>query len=73
MRWPGCAYQSQLPPLSVGFVSAIGVVMIAPVSSWVAPLGARLAHRLSRRSLEIGFGLFLLLAAARFVADALLR
>lgn len=69
----GLRYQSQLPPLSVGFVSAIGLVMIAPVSSWVAPLGARLAHRLSRRLLEVGFGLFLLLAAARFVADALLR
>jgi uncharacterized membrane protein YfcA len=69
----GLRYQSQLPPLSLGFVSAIGLVLIAPVSSWMAPLGARLAHRLSHRSLEIGFGLFLLLAAARFVADALLR
>ena len=45
--------------------------MIAPVSSYVAPFGARLAHRLSRRSLEIGFGLFLLLAAARFLIGAL--
>ena len=66
LRVPGA-----LPPLSVGFVSAIGLVMIAPVSSSVAPLGARLAHRLSRRSLEIGFGLFLLLAAARFLIGAL--
>jgi len=65
----GLRYQSQLPPLSIGFVSAIGFVMIAPVSSYVAPLGARLAHALSRRSLEIGFGLFLLLAAARFLVS----
>ena len=43
--------------------------MIAPVSSFVAPLGARLAHRLPRRWLEIGFGLFLLLAAGRFLAS----
>lgn len=69
----GLRYRSELPPLSIGFVSAIGLVMIAPVSSWVAPLGARLAYRLSRRSLEIGFGLFLLIAAARFVVDALMR
>jgi uncharacterized protein len=69
----GLRYQSELPPLSVGFVSVIGLVMIAPVSSWVAPLGARLAYRLSRRSLEVGFGLFLLIAAARFVADAAMR
>ena len=66
----GLRYQSALPPLSVGFVSAIGVLLIAPVSSWVAPFGARLAHRLSRRSLEIGFGLFLLLVAARFLIGA---
>ena len=28
-----------------------------------------LAHRLSKRQLEIGFGLFLLLVSARFVAS----
>lgn len=63
----GLRYQGQLPPLSIGFVSAIGVVLIAPVSSYVAPFGARLAHALSRRQLEIGFGLFLLAVAARFL------
>ena len=65
----GLPHQSVLPPLSVGFVSVIGVVMIAPVSSYVAPLGARLAHAMPPRWLEIGFGLFLLLAAARFLAS----
>src|SRR5437016_12493820 len=65
----GLPHQAQLPPLSIGFVSVIGVVLIAPVSSYVAPFGARLAHRLPRRWLEIAFGLFLLLAAARFLAS----
>ena len=65
----GLPHQALLPPLSIGFVSLIGVVMIAPISSYVAPFGARLAHRLPRRWLEIGFGLFLLLAAARFLAS----
>src|SRR4029077_10830650 len=65
----GLPYQAELPPLSIGFVSVIGLVMIAPVSSYVAPIGARLAHRLPRRWLEISFGLFLLLAAARFLAS----
>ena len=63
----GLPYQSQLPPLSIGFVSIIGVVMIAPISSYVAPMGARLSHRLPRRALEVAFGLFLVLASARFV------
>jgi uncharacterized membrane protein YfcA len=49
----------------------IGVGLIAPISSYVAPIGARLAHRLARRTMEIGFGLFLLLASARFVASLL--
>jgi uncharacterized protein len=64
----GLPHHALLPPASLGFVSLIGVVLVAPVSSWVAPLGARLAHRLPKRTLEIGFGLFLLLVAARFLA-----
>jgi len=56
-----------LPPFSLGFVSLIGVVIMAPVSSFAAPYGARLAHRLSRRTLEIAFSIFLLLISARFL------
>jgi len=56
-----------LPPLSLGFVSLIGVAIMAPVSSFAAPYGARLAHRLSRRTLEIAFAIFLLLISARFL------
>lgn len=62
--WP---HMDALPPLSVGYVSVIGFLCIAPLAAFVAPYGARLAHRLSRRHLEIGFGAFLLLIAARFL------
>lgn len=65
----GLPHEALLPPLSLGFVSLIGVAAIAPISAWVAPLGARLAHALPRRWLEIGFGAFLLLVAARFLAS----
>jgi len=58
-----------LPPFSLGFVSLIGVVIMAPVSSFAAPYGARLAHRLSRRTLEIAFSSFLLLISARFLVS----
>lgn len=58
---------AQLPPFSLGFVSLIGVVIMAPVSSFAAPYGARLAHRLSRRTLEIALSSFLLLISARFL------
>lgn len=64
--WPA---RDLTPPLSVGFVSLLGVALMAPVSSYVAPLGARLAHATPRRRLEVAFGCFLLLIAARFVAS----
>ena len=63
----GLPHQAMLPPLSLGFVSVIGVALIAPISSFVAPFGARLAHMLPRRRLEIAFGVFLLVVSARFV------
>jgi uncharacterized protein len=63
----GLPHRALLPPLSLGFVSLIGVLLIAPLSSWVAPFGARLAHRMPKRGLEIAFGVFLLLVAARFL------
>jgi uncharacterized protein len=62
--WPQMAL---LPPFSIGYVSLLGVVIMAPVSSFTASYGALLAHRLSKRRLEVSFGLFLLLVAARFV------
>jgi uncharacterized membrane protein YfcA len=63
----GLPHWSLLPPLSIGFVSLIGVVVMAPVSSLVAPYGARLAHALPRRRLEIGFAVFLIVVCVRFL------
>jgi uncharacterized protein len=65
----GLPHHQLLPPLSLGFVSLIGVAVMAPVSSLTAPYGARLAHRLSRRTLEIAFSIFLLLMALRFLVS----
>jgi uncharacterized membrane protein YfcA len=63
----GLPHQALTPPLSLGFVSLIGVALMAPVSSWIAIFGVRLAHALPKRQLEIAFGLFLLLISIRFV------
>jgi uncharacterized protein len=65
----GWSKMALLPPFSIGYVSLLGVAIMAPVSSFIAPYGARLAHRLSKRQLEVGFGLFLLIVSARFVAS----
>jgi uncharacterized membrane protein YfcA len=65
----GLPHQALLPPLSIGFVSLIGVVLMAPISAFAAPYGARLAHALPKRKLEIAFGIFLWLIAARFIVS----
>jgi uncharacterized membrane protein YfcA len=54
-------------PFSLGYVSLIGAVLVMPISLLVAPLGAHVAHKLSKRRLEVAFGVFLLLVASRFV------
>jgi uncharacterized membrane protein YfcA len=64
--WP---HMNALPPLSIGFVSLIGFAVMAPVSSFTASYGARLAHWLPRRQLEVGFGCFLILVSLRFVVS----
>jgi uncharacterized membrane protein YfcA len=65
----GWSHMAQLPPLSIGFVSLIGFALMAPVSSYTASYGVRLAHWLPRRKLEIGFGYFLILVALRFIVS----
>lgn len=66
--WPK---MGDLPPLSIGFVSLIGAALIMPTSMWVAPIGARLAHSLPKRTLEIAFAVFLALMGLRFLISLL--
>jgi uncharacterized protein len=62
--WPKMA---SLPEFSLGFVSLIGFVIVAPLSTLVAPLGVRLAHGLTKRQLEIAFGVYLSAVSIRFL------
>jgi uncharacterized membrane protein YfcA len=66
--WP---HMTQLPPASFGFVSLLGFALMAPVSSYTTRYGVQLAHWVSRRTLEIAFGIFLVLIALRFIASLL--
>ncbi|MBV5262532.1 sulfite exporter TauE/SafE family protein [Pinisolibacter aquiterrae] len=65
----GWSKMGELPPLSIGYVSLIGAALIMPTSVYVAPIGARLAHRLPKRTLEIVFALFLALMGLRFLVS----
>jgi uncharacterized membrane protein YfcA len=55
-----------LPPFSAGYVNLLGVLALVPISVLAAPFGVKLAHALTRRQLEVGFGLFLAFVSARF-------
>ena len=56
-------------PLSLGFVSIAAAIVVAPLSVLAAPLGVKIAHKLSRRALEYVFIAFLLTVAARFIVS----
>jgi uncharacterized membrane protein YfcA len=66
--WP---HMVQTPPLSIGFVSLVGFALMAPVSSYTAKYGVRLAHWMPRRKLELAFGIFLIFVSLRFIISLL--
>lgn len=68
--WPAAArFPSVLAlqfPFAIGYISLIGAALVMPTSLLVAPLGVKVAHAMSKRALEIGFGLYLLIMGGRF-------
>jgi len=60
-----------LPRWSLGYVHLLAAGLVIPFSMLTAPLGARFAHQLSKRKLEIVFGIFLLVVIARMAADVI--
>jgi uncharacterized membrane protein YfcA len=60
-------------PFALGYVSLIGFLLFIPTSMWTAPLGARLAHAMPKRKLELSFGIFLLIVCLRFTWDLVSR
>lgn len=58
---------SGLPPYSLGYVNLLGTALIVPASMLLAPLGARLSHRLNTRKLKTIFGIFLMIMAGQML------
>ncbi len=63
--WAGWGAEN-LPPFSLGYVNIVAVLMVIPITVLIAPLGVKIAHAMEKRQLEVAFGLFLLLVAARY-------
>jgi uncharacterized membrane protein YfcA len=60
-----------LPPVSTGYINWITVLLVMPLTLVVAPYGVKLAHALSKRHLEIAFGIFLTVVSLRFFVSLL--
>jgi uncharacterized membrane protein YfcA len=69
--WPAAAHYPDVAalqlPFALGYVSLIGAVLVMPTSLLTAGLGVRVAHALSKRTLEVAFGCYLLIVGSRFV------
>ena len=62
----------ELPPLSLGFLSLPGFLIIALLTTTLAPVGARLAHKLDAVMLRRVFGAFIILIAGNMLRRVLL-
>ena len=56
-----------LPPFAFGYVNALAFALMIPTSMLGAPLGVRLAHRMSKKSLNIVFASFLFISGGRML------
>ncbi|KAJ57190.1 membrane protein [Actibacterium mucosum KCTC 23349] len=59
------------PPFSLGYVSVPAVLLIIPITMYLAPVGARLAHKVEPAWVKRGFAAFLALTAARMFVSVL--
>jgi uncharacterized protein len=68
--WPAAAHYPDVAalqfPLALGYVSLIGAVLVMPMSLLTAPLGVRVAHAMSKKTLERSYGVYLLIVGTRF-------
>lgn len=50
---------ANLPPLSLGYINLVALVLVGAMAAICAPLGAALAHRLEQKTLKYVFAIFL--------------
>jgi len=71
--WPAAARFPEVAalqlPFAIGYISLIGALLVMPTSLLVAPLGVRVAHFMTKRKLEVAFGIYLLVVSSRFVVS----
>jgi uncharacterized protein len=61
--------QGGLPPLSLGYVSIVGLALLTPLSLITVRYGVNFAHRLDKRRMEIALSAYLFAISLRFAAS----
>jgi uncharacterized protein len=73
--WPAAAHYPDVAalqvPLAFGYVSLIAAVLVMPTSLLTAPLGVKVAHAMSKRTLELAFGSYMFIVGGRFAVSLL--
>ena len=73
--WPAAARFPDVAalqlPFTLGYVSLIGAILVMPTTLITAPIGVRVAHALSKRALEMAFGVYMFIVGGRFVVSLL--
>jgi len=59
------------PPLSLGYINIVALVLIGVTAALCAPWGAALAHRLQQRTLKLAFAVFLALVGLNMIWKAI--
>ncbi len=60
------------PPLSVGYINIVALVLVGATAALCAPLGAALAHRLQQRTLKLAFAAFLCVTGLNMIWKAVM-
>jgi uncharacterized membrane protein YfcA len=65
MSFSGSMFDDVNSPLSIGYVNIPGFLVFVPVTMIMAPIGARLVHKIEKKLLSRIFGCFLIVIAIR--------
>ena len=65
MAFSGLVFDNVNSPLSIGYVNIPGFLVFVPVTMLMAPIGARLVHRIEKKLLSKIFGCFLIIISIK--------
>ena len=65
----GLSDNSHLPPFTFGYINALALAIIVPVTVLFAPLGVAMGHKLSIKKLRSIFSVFMIIIAIRMLYE----